>query len=443
MNNDLTQGEPGRVLRRFALPLFASVIFQQLYNLADSLVAGKWIGESALAAVGDSYEITLIFLAFAVGCNVGGSVVVSQLFGGKRYKELKTAVGTIFIGCTVLCLVLMAAGFAFCRPLLSLINTPKSIMADAVLYLDIYVGGLLFLFLYNIATGIFTALGDSQTPFLFLAISSVLNILMDIFFVTKLQMEVAGVAWATFICQGGSCILAVLFLLKRLRKLPESEKAPLFSLIMLKRVASVAVPSILQQSFISVGNIIIQGRINTYDVGVIAGYSAAIKFNNFSVSALTTIGNAMSNFAAQNYGAGEQERIKKGFGSGARLAAVMAVPFAAIYVVFGGTLVTWFIDNPSTLAVKTGQLFLWIVPPFYIPMAVKLVADGLLRGTGSMGYFMVSTFTDLFLRVALAYLFSGFWGSAGIWMAWPVGWLISTALSLFFYKTGVWQHKGL
>ena len=195
MNKDLTSGKPSSVLWKFCLPLFGSIIFQQLYNIADSFVAGKFIGNDALAAVGNSYEITLIFIAFAFGCNIGCSVVVSNFFGAKKYGEMKTSVYTSLIAGGVLCGVLMLFGSIFCGGLLRLINTPENIFADSKLYLDIYIYGLPFVFFYNIATGIFSALGDSKTPFVFLACSSVANIGMDILFVAAFKMGVAGVAW--------------------------------------------------------------------------------------------------------------------------------------------------------------------------------------------------------------------------------------------------------
>ena len=258
MNQDLTVGKPETVLWKFCIPLFGSVIFQQLYNIADSLVAGKFIGENALAAVGNSYEITLIFIAFAFGCNIGCSVIVSQLFGAKQYSQMKTAVYTAMIGSAALCGVLMVIGILGCDALLELIHTPQELMADSSLYLDIYVWGLPFVLFYNIATGIFSALGDSRTPFIFLAISSSANVAVDIWFVTAFQMGVAGVAWATFLCQGVSCVLALVVVLRRLRQIEVKERVPLFSWTIFKKIVRIAVPSILQQSFISVGNIIIR-----------------------------------------------------------------------------------------------------------------------------------------------------------------------------------------
>ncbi len=202
MNKDLTVGNPSTVLWKFCLPLFGSIVFQQLYNIADSWVAGKFIGQNALAAVGNSYEITLIFIAFAFGCNIGCSVLVSQLFGAREYGDVKTAVSTAALSSGLVCLLLMLVGILGCDGLLTLINTPEEVFAASALYLDIYVWGLPFVFFYNIATGVFSALGDSKTPFIFLAASSLSNIAVDILFVTAFKMGVAGVAWATFLCQG-------------------------------------------------------------------------------------------------------------------------------------------------------------------------------------------------------------------------------------------------
>ena len=440
MNKDLTVGSPSSVLWRFCLPLFGSIIFQQLYNIADSLVAGKFVGENALAAVGNSYEVTLIFIAFAFGCNIGCSVIVSQLFGAKKYTEMKTAVYTTLIAGGVLCAVLMAGGWLFATPLLHMINTPGNIFADSRLYLDIYILGLPFMFFYNVATGIFSALGDSKTPFYFLAASSTANIVVDILFVTAFDMKVAGVAWATFLCQGVSCVLAVVFVLKRLRTVETKGHVEVFSWPILGKIAVVAIPSILQQSFVSVGNIVIQGVINTYGAGVIAGYSAAIKLNNLVITSFTTLGNGISNFAAQNIGAGKMPRVREGFGAGLKLVWLLCLPLAGLYFFGGRYLLYLFLENPTGDAMNTGMLFLKIVAPFYFVVSAKLVADGILRGAGMMNKFMVAAFADLILRVSLAVVLSDLLGSSvGIWLAWPIGWVIGMVLSVLFYRTGPWR----
>ena len=432
MNKDLTAGKPETVLRRFCLPLFASVIFQQLYTLADSFAAGKFAGEDALAAVGNSYEITLIFIAIAFGCNIGCSVTVSQLFGAKRLGEMKTAVYTTLLSAAVLCAVLMTGGLLFSSGLLALIHTPENIFADSLLYLRIYIWGLPFVFYYNIATGIFSALGDSKTPFYFLAVSSVANIGMDILFVAAFCMGVAGVAWATFLCQGVSCVLVMIAVLRRLNTVQTATRAPLFSWRILRRIAAVAVPSMLQQSFVSVGNIIIQSMINSFGSGVVAGYAAAVKLNNLVITSLTTLANGVSNFAAQNLGAGRHDRIRAGFRAGLKLVWILCIPVAVLYLLGTRLLIAFFLEEPSGTALETGILFLHIVTPFYFVVSTKLVADGILRGTGLMGRFMAATLTDLVLRVVLAWCLSRRLGSAGIWMAWPVGWSIAAAMSLIF-----------
>ncbi len=443
MTKDLTVGEPKTVLWQFCLPLFGSIIFQQLYNIADSFVAGKFIGNDALAAVGNSYEITLIFIAFAFGCNIGCSVIVSQLFGAKRLGEMKTAVYTTLIASGVLCAVLMLGGKLFGSPLLELIQTPETVFADSLLYLDIYVLGLPFVFYYNVATGIFSALGDSKTPFLFLACSSVSNIAVDILFVAGFRMGVAGVAWATFLCQGISCALAIAVIFRRFRRIETDEKPRPFSWALLRRIAVVAIPSILQQSFISVGNIIIQSAINGFGPAVMAGYSASVKLNNMVITSLTTLANGISNYTAQNLGAEKYSRIPQGFRAGLRLVWMLCIPIALLYLLAGRYLVYIFLDSPTGQAVDAGLMFLRIVSPFYFVISAKLVSDGVLRGAGFMNKFMVATFTDLALRVVLAILLSKTaLATTGIWISWPIGWTIAMVISIVFYSTVQWKKQG-
>lgn len=442
MNKDLTVGNPQTVLWKFCMPLFGSIIFQQLYNIADSLVAGKFIGENALAAVGNSYEITLIFIAFAFGCNMGCSVVVSKLFGARNYKEMKTAVYTACIFSGFVCVLLMLIGILGSGMLLRLIRTPEEVFADSKLYLDIYAWGLPFVFFYNIATGIFSALGDSKTPFYFLAISSMSNIAVDIWFVKAFHMGVAGVAWATFLCQGISCILAMIVVFKRLAKIEEKEKAPLFDLTLLEQIVVIAIPSTLQQSFISIGNIIIQSIINGFGAPVMAGYSAAVKLNNLVITSFTTLGNGISNYTAQNLGARKLDRVKQGFGVGIKLVWMLSLPLFLLYFFGGNIVLKLFMDAPTKLAMQTGITFLKILSPFYFVVSAKLVADGILRGSGMMKKFMIATFTDLILRVLLAFCFSRtVLGATGIWCAWPIGWCVAAVLSIGFYYNGPWKRK--
>ena len=442
MNKDLTEGRVAPILIKFALPLLLSMVFQQLYNIADSLVAGKFISEEALAAVGNSYEITLIFIAFAFGCNMGTSILVSQFFGAKRYDDVRLAITTSYISTFVLVVVLTICGILGTDGLLSLINTPQEIFADSALYLDIYIYGLVFLFFYNLATGVFSALGDSRTPFVFLAISSTANIFMDILFVTAFSMGVDGVAWATFICQGVSCILANAVLVKRISSMTKGlEKGRLFDRRMFFKFIYLAVPSILQQSFVSVGNILVQTIINSFGSAVIAGYSAAIKLNNLVITSTTTLANAVSSFTSQNIGAAKYNRVVSGWRVGIAFTECMLIPIILLFTLGADLVLRIFLDDVSSLAMATGRSFLLIVAPFYLVVAIKNISDAVLRGAGDMKPFMADTFIDLLLRVGLSWLFSSYWGTVGIWLSWPVGWSVATVISIFFYLSGHWKKR--
>ncbi|MBE6024378.1 MAG: MATE family efflux transporter [Cellulosilyticum sp.] len=439
MIKDMTTGSPTKTLCFFSIPMLLSVMFQQIYNIADSMIAGQYIGEDALAAVGASYPITMIFMAVAIGCNIGSSVVISQLFGAGRLKEMKTAIFTTFIVSLVISFILTVLGLLLSKGMMQLIQTPSNIFEDAKLYLQIYIGGMTFLFLYNICTGVFTALGDSRTPLYFLIGSSIGNILLDLIFVIVFKWGVAGVAWATFVAQGISCILSLVTLVRRIQNIHIDGKAVYFSWNTLFRISQIAIPSILQQSFISVGNLLIQGLINSYGSTVIAGYASAVKLNTFAITSFTTLGNGVSSFTAQNIGAGKKERVRLGFKSGYLMAIMIVIPFFIAYFFLSDTMLGLFMKEESEEALNVGKTFLKITSPFYIIISAKLIADGVLRGAGAMRQFMIATFSDLILRVMLSFILAYFWGTIGIWVSWPIGWIIGMLLSCLFYKTGTWE----
>ena len=452
MNQDLTVGKPEIVLWKFCTPLFGSILFQQLYNIADSFVAGKFIGEEALAAVGNSYGITMIFLAFAFGCNIGCSVIVSQLFGAKNFKDMKTAVSTAMIASGILCAVLMLAGTISCSSLLHQIRTPDEIIGDSKLYLDIYIWGLPFLFFYNIATGIFSALGDSKTPFLFLAASSTANILVDILFVSCLDMGVGGVAWATFLCQGVSCVLSVWVVCRRLSKIHTEGKAAVFSEYVLcfffcsvwENCGDCGSEHFTAEFYIGReyhhpgGDQRVRFGCNR---GLFCGCQAEQPCRHILYDAWKR--------HVQLYGAECRRRtarvrlparIKAGFLAGIKMVWILCLPIAALYYFASDGLIRLFLDSTaSNAAISSGVLFLKIVTPFYFIISVKLIADGILRGAGLMKQFMAATFTDLVLRVVLAVVLAGEFGYAGIWSSWPIGWGIATVLSVWFYRRGPWR----
>ena len=434
MVTDLTKEHPDKTLWCFLLPMMFSVAFQQIYNIADSMIAGRFAGEDALAAVGASYPITVIFMAFAVGMNLGASVIVSRLFGAGDRKGVKRAVTTAFVSSLSLAVILTVYGYFFCRNMMEWIHTPQNIMQDGVLYLKIYVFGLIFLMLYNVCTGIFTALGDSRTPLWFLLGSSAGNIVLDLLFVAKLHWGVAGVAWATFIAQGISAVLALVTLLVRLQKFAGTERVPLFDRKLFVQILAIAVPSILQQSVLSVGNLFVQDIVNRYGSAVVAGYSGAIKLNTFAINIFMTLGSCLSSYTAQNIGAGKQERISMGFRTGLKLSELTALPFVVLYFGLSQQMMGLFLNAESSAAIHAGVMFLRIVSPWYFMIVVKLMTDGIIRGSGAMIYFVIATIPDLILRIGFALMLSLRFGSTGIWMAWPFGWIAATVLTIIFYR---------
>lgn len=447
MTTDLTEGKPSKKLFWFSIPLLLSVAFQQLYQMADSMIVGRFAitpeaGELALAAVGASYPITQLFVAVATGVNIGTSVLVSQLFGAKRYLRMKTAISTALITTSAIALLLTLIGALATDGMMAALQTPADIFDDGSLYLRVYVFGLLFLFLYNVCTGIFNAMGDSRTPLILLIISSVTNVILDLAFVAGLHWDVAGVAWATFIAQGGSGVLAFFLLLRRVHSFDTGGHFLLFSPEMLRRLTNYAVPSIAQQSFVSVGNVIIQYFVNLCGATVIAGYSAATKVNMFALTCCMSFASGLSSYVAQNIGARKLDRIGPGLKAGALFSIGLALVFMAVYLPFADVLIGLFIPAGSGSGViDVGRQYLYILTPFYVIICIKFVCDSVLRGAGAMRPFMVTTFSDLILRVGFSVILFQFWQELGIWISWPIGWLLGTAISAFFYRSGVWRRN--
>ncbi|MFI3168946.1 MAG: MATE family efflux transporter [Faecalibacterium sp.] len=442
MIKDLTKGNAQSTLIRFTLPMFVGVIFQQLYNIADSVIAGKFAGEDALAAVGSATSICTLFLAVSIGSQIGCSVVVSRAFGAQKLEETRTAISTALLAAAGVTVFLTTFGLLFSGTLLNLIQTPEAIFADAQLYLIIYSCGFGFLYLYNIATGIFNSLGDSKTPLLFLIGSSLSNIFLDWLFVAIFTWGVAGVAWATFVAQGAACILSLLVLRVRLRILKTDKPAARFSLPMLRQIFNIAGPSALQQGFISIGDMCIQSFVNPFGTSVIAGYVAAIRLNTFTTASFVTLGNGVSNFTAQNLGANKPERVRQGWQGGMKLSVCIGTVFFIAYYFFGSVFLSLFLEDATNAeALQTGLNFFHTVTPFYYVICIKLVSDGVLRGSASMKLFTIGTFSDLISRVVLARVFSLLWGVNGIWFAWPIGWLIGAVFSGGFYLSGKWRKN--
>lgn len=451
MVKNLTEGQPLRLLFFFSLPMVAGNLFQQLYNMVDTAVVGKFVGEDAVAAVGSSFPIVFLSVAVAAGLSMGCNVVVSQLFGAGRIHEMKSTISTAIISLSVLGLILMALGTIFAGPLLELLGTDPDIMADSQTYLRIYFGGAVFLFLYNTLNGIYNAQGDSKTPLIFLMISSLTNIVLDLLFVIRFHMGVAGVAWATLIAQGIRAVasLAVLFL--RMKRLPceagkEGEKIPLFHKIAVKRIAQIGLPSMLQQSLVSLSMMMMQGLVNSYGKVLVAGYTAATKIDTLAMLPNMNFSNAMSSYTAQNIGAGRYDRVKQGLKASLFMVVVFSLLITVIIFLFGDQLLSLFLDPGDTSgALGYGLTYMHTVSLFYILMGLLFVSNGMLRGSGDMGAFTLSSMANLFSRVAVAYALAYLTplGANAIWWSIPAGWAIGSVVSLLRVKSGKWMRQAV
>lgn len=454
MVKDLTQGKPSKVILMFSLPLLLSMVFQQLYNMADSIIAGKMISNNALAAIGVSTPVTMIYVAIAVGCSGGISVVVANLFGQHKFRSVKTASSTALAFMFILAAVLTLVGYFISTPLVKLLQTPASIQDDSSAYLEIYTLGLIFVFIYNASNAIFTGMGDSITPLILLICSSVGNVILDV--VMAKPLGVAGLAYATLIAQAAAGVVAFILVIVKMKKLSDGEEAGQPRLPYLKRtfngmillsILAISVPGVCQQSFVSVGQLLVQGLINGFGEQTIAAYTAAMKINTFCIQCIVTTANAVAAFTAQNMGAGDLKRVRQGMRSATALLCTFAVIIIAIVAIFAKPLTGFFINNSgdstisSSAVIDTGAKFLWITCPFYVFIAVKTAADGVIKGAGKLFQFMISTCVDLVLRVVLCYALAPSLDFLGICIAWPIGWVIGTALAVGFYLSKGWQKS--
>lgn len=434
MNQDLTKGTPAGLIWRFSLPLFFGALVQQLYVLVDSLVAGRFIGEAALAAIGNAYQVTLLYQALAFGAAMGVSVVVSRRFGAGKCEEIRTTVSTSLIATLVFCLGLTLIGILCEDALLRLMRTPADVFLPSRQYLTLYTAGLFPMFCYQIVLGIFSAMGDAKTPAVFLLLSSLANIALDLLLVIRFRFGVAGIAGATLICQTGSAVIALMVLRNRLRAFRSGNDVrwQRFSLPLLKEMLHIALPVTIQQLIVSAGNVLIQANVNRFGSGVSAGYAAAIKMNNMAIAALMAFDRGMAAFSAQNSGANRPDRIRSARNAAVLFSVGFGVVLAGLLFGFRVELLRLFLRSGSAEAMVAGGQFFQIVIPFYLFVSIKIACDGMLRGLGAMRALLIGTFVDLSLRVGCGFLFAAIWGSIGIWAAWPVGWVAGTALSVAF-----------
>lgn len=469
---------PGRSLFFFALPMILGNLFQQFYSTVDSIIVGQYVGEDALAAVGASYSLTTVFIMIAIGGGIGASVVISQYLGAGLNRQMKTSVYTALLSFLGVSIVLGVVGLVFSRNILTALYTPANILEDALLYLDIYFAGLPFLFMYNILSSVFNALGNSKTPLYLLIFSSLLNIVMDLAFVRGLGLGIAGAAVATVIAQGLSAVISFCLLLRALKGYAETrtvsgaadfaeqknmgevvvaqrkemlrmtdgkkERPVLFDTAMLGNMIKVAIPSMLQQSIVSIGMLLVQSVVNGFGSSVLAGYTAGTRIESVCIVPMIASGNAVSTFTAQNLGAGKPERVKKGYLAAVKMVAAFAVIICVTLTLFHGGIVGSFLEAGSEpAAFETGNAYLSFIAFFFVCIGLKAITDGVLRGSGDVVVFTLANLINLGIRVSVAFAFAPVWGVQAVWFAIPMGWTTNYLISFVRYLSGKWSRKKL
>ncbi len=439
---NLTEGHPGRILLLFALPMIVGNLFQQLYNMADAAIVGNYIGEEALAAVGASYSYTTVFIMIAIGGGIGASVLVSQYLGAGQYRQMRTAISTFLITFLVFSTLLASASFLLNPMILSALDTPPVVYDQAVHYLQIYSAGLPFMFMYNVLSANFNALGKSYIPLCLLIFSSVLNVVLDLLMVGTFHFGVGGAAAATVIAQGISVVISFGVFLAVLRNYTYEGKAALFDGKMLSKGMRVAVPSIIQQSIVSIGMLLTQSAVNRFGAPALAGYSAGMRLESLCVVPMIATGNAVSTFTAQNIGAGQIDRVREGY----RKALLIVLSFGAFLLLMSQCLyrpaISLFVDaEQSAEAFATGTACFRFEGCFFAIIGFKAVTDGVLRGSGDVRIYMVANLVNLAIRVLIARLLSPVLGLHMVWFAVPIGWLVNFIISFCRYRTGRWMQK--
>lgn len=440
----LTTEKPGKALFWFTVPMIIGNLFQQFYNMVDSVIVGKFEGEEALAAVGASYSFTTVFIMIAIGGGMGASVLTSQFFGAKKYGKMKTAVSTFLFTFLIASVFLAVVGFFVNPYILRALKTPENVMEDAVLYLQIYFAGLPFMFMYNILSAEFNALGKSKIPLILLIFSSILNIWLDVWMVRDLGWGVAGVAIATVIAQGVSVIISFVIFMILLKNFENDEPMKLFDVSMFLRGTKIAIPSIVQQSIVSIGLLLTQSAVNAFGSSALAGYSAGSRLESICIVPMISTGNAMSTFTAQNIGAKREDRIKEGYRAAVMIVLAFGVLIILISQLFYEPIVKMFVeDTTSSVAYDTGISYFRFIGWFVFFLGLKTTTDGILRGSGDVTVYMIANLINLAIRVAVARLLSPIFGVEFVWYAVPIGWFVNFAISYVWYRTGNWKKKNL
>jgi putative MATE family efflux protein len=437
---DLTNGNEGKLIFKFAAPMLLGNVFQQLFSVVDSVVVGNFVGKEALAAIGASFPIVFMLVSLIMGLVMGITVIISQYFGAKNFDRVISAIDTMYIASAVGGLLATAAGLLSAEPLLKLLGTPVEIMPQATQYLRIYFSGIIIFFGFNGTSAVLRGLGDSKTPLYFLIIATVVNIILDLLFVAVFGWGIAGAAYATLIANGIAFGLAIYWLNKTHKLIRITFSGLRFDKEIFAQSIRIGLPTGIQQTLISIGNLALVGIVNKFGTNVLAGFSVANRIDMLATIPAMSFSQALSTFVGQNIGAKKTERIRTGLISTLKMAGSVTIVTTVFIVLWGNLLMRMFTKDLEVI--RIGDQYLTIVSTFYFMFTLMFIFSGIMRGAGDTFFPMIFSLISLWIiRIPLAYMLSGRIGASGIWWAIPAGWLIGLMLSFFYYRTGRWKTK--
>lgn len=439
----MTDGNIWKLLIIFSIPLILGNLLQQMYNTADSIIVGNFVGSNGLAAVGSGTALINLIIAFSQGAAVGAGVIVSQNLGARDKQKTKLAVHTAMCIAIILGVILSAIGVIFSRDLLVWMKTPKSVLKDSVLYLQIYCGGLILNVIYNMATGILNAAGNSKRPLIYLAIASVTNIILDLVFIKALKWGVKGAAIATDISQALSCVLAVGYLLRVNSDYKLTIKELKIHGNTAKQIIRVGLPTAIQNMVISFSNVLVQSSVNSYGATAMAGYAAYLKIDGFNILPVLSISMAVTTFTGQNVGAKKPDRIKKGMWNALIMGVVYTVIIGVVILLTSHTVLGLFTKDNEVITY--GQLAMKYFCPFYFLLGILNILAGTVRGAGKgvppmlILLFSMCIFRILWIKIALPFYST----IDGVFILYPISWFVGMVLMIIYTKFGKWLPKGL
>lgn len=437
---DLTKGPAGKQIFFFALPMLMGNVFQQLYNIVDTIIIGRYIGTDALASAGASFPVIFVLVSLVIGITTGSTIIISQYYGAKDFVKVKRAIDTGFIFLFFASILLTVLGLAFIDVIWQLIALPEHLIADATLYFNIYAAGLVLMFGYNAISAVLRGLGDSKTPFYFLVISTMLNIVFDLVFVLVFGWGIAGVAFATVLAQGIAFGLSIIYLNRYHQLIRVSYKGLVFDTDIFKKSLRIGIPTGMQHTFVALGMMALLRIVNMFGSNTIAAYTIAGRIDSFAAMPAMNFSMALSTFVGQNLGANKPERVRNGLISTLIMTTIVSLTVTAVAWMFGRELMRVFTSDP--VVIQIGYEYLVIVSSFYILFSAMFVTNGVLRGAGDTIIPMLITLFSLWLlRIPISYFLSQKMGTDGIWWGIPVAWLFGFIFSFIYYRSGKWRSK--